>query len=157
MFANSNALIERLEKLEIETQTFYNPAVHTVEVAKALRGALSGGHSKNLFLKDKKGCFWLIITLEDKAIDLKALRRLIRSAQLSLGKPDKLQEILGILPGAVTPFSIINDKKQLVKVVLDQDLLNFHPLVNTATTQISKKGLLTFIEDCGHKPIILTL
>ena len=162
MSAAQQELIKRLGRLGIDTKTFSHPAVYTVEEAKALRGRLPGAHSKNLFLKDKKNCFWLVVTLEDKTIDLKVLRKTIGAAPLSFGKTNALVEKLGVEPGSVTPFSIINDKKQLVKVVFDKDFLsfdplNFHPLVNTATTQISKDGLLTFVNDCGHKPIILTL
>ena len=162
MAATQQELIERLERLDVDTETFSHPAVYTVKEAKALRGRLTGAHSKNLFLKDKKNCFWLVITLEDKTIDLKVLRKTIGAAPLSFGKPNALVEKLGVEPGSVTPFSIINDTTQSVTVVLDKDLLNaeplnFHPLVNTATTRISKTGLLIFIRDCGHDPIILTL
>ena len=162
MSATQQELIERLERLDIDTETFDYPAVYTVEEAKALRGRLPGAHSKNLFLKDKKNCFWLVVTLEDKAIDLKVLRKTIGAAPLSFGKTDALVEMLGVEPGSVTPFSIINDSTLSVTVVLDEDLLNveplnFHPLVNTATTRISKTGLLIFIRDCGHEPMILAL
>ena len=162
MAATQQELIERLERLDVDTETFSHPAVYTVKEAKALRGRLTGAHSKNLFLKDKKNCFWLVITLEDKTIDLKALRKTIGAAPLSFGKPNALVEKLGVEPGSVTPFSIINDTTQSVTVVLDKDLLdaeplNFHPLVNTATTRISKRGLLNFIRDCGHEPMIQVL
>jgi Ala-tRNA(Pro) deacylase len=162
MAATSTDLLQHLERLGIPTETVEHPAVFTVDEAKALRGELPGAHSKNLFLKDKKSRFWLVVALEDRAIDLKALRKSIGAAQLSFGKPEALMEKLGIEPGSVTPFSVINDADQSVTVVLDEEMLtreplNFHPLVNTATTQISADGLLAFLRDCGHDPIIATL
>ena len=162
MYATQQELIERLERLHIDTDTFDHPAVYTVEEAKTLRGTLPGSHSKNLFLKDKKNRFWLIVTLADKDIDLKVLGKIIGAAPLSFGKKNALVDKLGVQPGSVTPFSIINATTLSVTVVLDEDLLkveplNFHPLVNTSTTQISKTGLLTFIRDCKHEPMILAL
>ncbi len=162
MTASRTDLLQRLERLGIQADTVEHPAVFTVEEAKALRGELPGAHSKNLFLKDKKSRFWLVVALEDREIDLKALRKTIGAAQLSFGKPEALMDKLGIEPGSVTPFSVINDLDQLVTVVLDEEMLshgplNFHPLVNTATTRISADGLLTFLRDCGHDPIITTL
>jgi Ala-tRNA(Pro) deacylase len=162
MVATTQDLFQHFKRLGIETKTVKHLAVYTVEEAKALRGELPGAHSKNLFLKDKKGRFWLIVALEDQAIDLKALRKIIGAAQLSFGKPEALAEKLGVEPGSVTPFSVINDSEQAVTVVLDRELLaleplNFHPLVNTATTQISADNLLAFLCDCGHDPLITAL
>ena len=162
MNATRDDLLQCLGDLGIATETVEHPAVYTVDEAKALRGELPGAHSKNLFLKDKKGRFWLVVALEDRDIDLKALRKTIGAAQLSFGKPDALMEKLGIEPGSVTPFSVINDKAGEVTVVLDAGMmarepLNFHPLVNTATTRISADGLLRFLDHCGHDPIVTTL
>ncbi len=162
MSATRRDLLKRLEHLNIATETIDHPAVYTVEEAKALRGELVGTHSKNLFFKDKKGRFWLVVTHEDKVIDLKVLRKTIGAAQLSFGKTDVLIEKLGIEPGSVTPFSIINDPEQDVTLVLDADLLaleplNFHPLINTATMRVSSEGLLAFVRDCGHVPVIVPL
>ncbi len=155
-------LMARFDELDIPTTTHEHPAVFTVEEAKALRGGLSGAHSKNLFLKDKKGELFLVVALEDRPIDLKALRHLIGAKQLSFGKPELLLEILGITPGAVTPLALINDTACRVNVVLDAEMmaqtpLNFHPLDNTATTQISPDGLLAFIRACGHTPNVVAL
>jgi len=162
MTATPEALFQEFERLGIDTETVEHPAVFTVDEAKALRGELPGAHSKNLFLKDKKGRFWLVVALEDRAIDLKALRHVIGAAPLSFGKPDALETILGITPGSVTPFSAINDTEGAVTVVLDaemlaQEPLNFHPLVNTATTRISADGLLAFLRATGHEPVIAAL
>jgi len=162
MPCSRNDLMARLEALGIATTTHEHPPVYTVEEAKALRGELAGAHSKNLFLKDKKGALFLVVTLEDRAIDLKALRHVIGAKQLSFGKPELLLDVLGIEPGAVTPFALINDTEHRVRVVLDAEMmqmapLNYHPLDNAATTSISPEGLLAFIRDCGHEPTVLAL
>lgn len=155
-------LFARLDELNIATTTVEHAAVYTVEEAKAHRGDLTGAHAKNLFLKDKKGVLWLVVCLEDRDIDMKELRHLIGSAHLSFGKADVLMEVLGVEPGSVSPFTLINDSDVEVRVVLDaemmsHDLMNFHPLENTATTQISPEGLKSFINACGHQAEIVTL
>ena len=155
-------LLAHLDVLGIVTKTVNHPPVFTVEESKHLRGDLLGAHTKNLFLKDKKGRLWLVIAQEDRHLDLKALRKDIGAAQLSFGKPALLSEVLGLEPGSVTPFGVINDTEQQVTVILDEgllafDALNFHPLTNTATTRISPKGLLAFLRDTGHEPKIIAL
>jgi Ala-tRNA(Pro) deacylase len=162
MPATEEDLFARLSELGIETETVRHPAVFTVEESKALRGDLPGGHTKNLFLKDKKGALWLVVALEDRAVDMKDLRRRIGSAQLSFGRPELLKEVLGIEPGSVTPFAVINDTEQRVNVVLDAEMmsfpvLNFHPLTNTATTSVTPEGLAAFIRSCGHEPAVVAL
>ena len=160
--ATPEDLLAELARLGISIETVEHPPVFTVEEAKALRGELPGAHSKNLFLKDKKGRYWLVVTFEDRPIDLKALRHVIGAAPLSFGKPEALLEVLGLTPGSVTPFGAINDKQGVVTVVLDAEMLeseplNFHPLVNTATTRISAAGLLRFLEAGGHTPMVVKL
>ena len=155
-------LFERLAELGIETETVEHPAAFTVEQAKAHRGEIAGAHAKNLFLKDKKGVLWLVVCLEDRQINMKDLKSRIGSAHLSFGKPDVLMDVLGVEPGSVSPFTLLSDSSQQVRVVLDQEMMsspvmNFHPLENTATTQISPDGLLTFIKSCGHQPDIVAL
>jgi Ala-tRNA(Pro) deacylase len=162
MAATEKDLFERLAALGVETETARHPPVFTVEEAKAHRGALAGIHTKNLFLKDKKGRLWLVVTVEDRAVDLKTLRGRIGAAPLSFARPEVLQEALGVQPGAVTPFAVINDPKARVQVVLDAEMmdgkrLNFHPLSNDATTGITPMGLLTFLKACGHDPMITPL
>jgi Ala-tRNA(Pro) deacylase len=162
MPATEEDLFVRLSELGIKTETVRHPAVFTVEESKALRGDLPGGHTKNLFLKDKKGTLWLVVALEDRAVDMKDLRRRIGSAQLSFGRPELLKEVLGIDPGSVTPFSVINDTENRVNVVLDAEMmsfsaLNFHPLTNTATTSVTPEGLADFIRSCGHEPAVVAL
>ena len=160
MPARPEDLFARLDELGIEFKTHEHPPLYTVEQSRQLRGEIPGGHSKNLFLKDKKGQVALVVMLEDTEVDLKTLGPRIGIGKVSFGKPDLLMELLGVEPGGVTPFGLINDTGQAVKVVLDdrmmqQELLNYHPLTNAATTTIRSADLLTFIKSCGHDPSIL--
>jgi Ala-tRNA(Pro) deacylase len=162
MPATRDDLLARLEDLGIASETRDHPPVFTVEEARALRGTIPGGHCKNLFLKDEKGAVWLIVCLEDARVDLKAAPSIIGSKRLTFGKPDLLMEVLGVEPGSVTPFGLINDVEQRTNVVLDkammdEELLNYHPLRNDATTTIAARDLLTFIRACGHDPRILAV
>src|SRR6202007_1540134 len=156
-------LFAYLDTLGIAHQTVTHPAVFTVEEARELRGAIAGGHTKNLFLRDKKGAPYLIVAPEDAAVELRSLHRLLgASGRFSFGSAELMQEVLGVLPGSVTPFATINDKERRVSVVLDaallaHEVLNFHPLVNTATTPISRDGLLKFLAATGHAPRIETV
>jgi len=155
MAAGEDELMARLAELGISTTTHRHVAVQTVEEAKALRGDLPGGHCKNLLLKDKKAQIWLVVTLEDRQIDLKTLPKRIGSARLSFAKPELMWELLGVRPGAVTPFGLINDPARRVNVVLDADMLshdplNYHPLHNEATVAIAPGDLKRFISDTGH-------
>ena len=155
-------LFNRFQELGIKTTTTEHAAAFTVEEARELRGQIEGGHCKNLFLKDKKGTLWLIVCLEEANINLKTAPARIGSARLSFGKPDLMQEVLGISPGSVTPFALINDDQTRVNVILGKkmmqhDVLNYHPLENTATTSISSQDLLSFIRSCGHEPQIIDI
>ncbi len=155
-------LLGRLEELGIKTETVRHPPVFTVEEAKALRGELPGGHVKNLFLRNKKGAMWLVTCLEDRQIDLKALGTALEAGRFSFGSAERLMTYLGVQPGAVTPFAVINDKDAHVQVVLDRELLdhdpiNAHPLVNDMTTAISAEDLIRFLEAVGHPPRIFDL
>jgi Ala-tRNA(Pro) deacylase len=154
--------LARLRELGISVTTREHPAVFTVEQSRALRGNLAGAHCKNLFLKDKKDNLWLLVALEDTPVDLKLLRRAIGSGHLSFGKARLLAEVLGVDAGAVTPFALINDTEARVNVLLQRSMLkhailNYHPLVNTATTTIRSEDLLKFIYACGHTPHIVSL
>jgi Ala-tRNA(Pro) deacylase len=137
-----------------------HPPLFTVEQSRALRGQIPGGHTKNLFLRDKKYELYLVVAEEDAAIDLKGLHRLLgASGRFSFGAADLLREVLGVDPGAVTPFGAINDAQGRVSVVLDaalmaHDTLNFHPLVNTMTTSIKRDDLVKFLKSAGHEPRI---
>ena len=160
MPASPDYLYAYLDTLGIAHKTVGHPAAFTVEEARALRGAVPGGHTKNLFLRDKKGVPFLVVAGEETEIDLRALHRLLgASGRFSFGSAELMGELLGVTPGSVTPFAVINDSGRRVTVVLDSALLahavlNFHPLVNTATTTISRDGLLRFLEATGHPPRI---
>ncbi|SMH54389.1 prolyl-tRNA synthetase associated domain-containing protein [Azospirillum agricola] len=153
-------LLARLDALGIATATHRHPPLHTVEESKALRGALPGGHCKNLFLKDRKDQLWLVVALEDARIDLNRLDKVIGSARLSFASADRLWRHLGIRPGSVSPFALVNDTERRVKVVLQRammahDPLNYHPLLNDRTTAIRPDDLLRFIRACGHEPAVV--
>lgn len=155
-------LFDRLQELGIETTTHEHPAVFTVAESEALERDILGGHTKNLFLKDAKGRLFLVVAKSTTRIDLKALQKAIGSARLSFGKPDLLLEVLGVPPGSVTAFALMNDTGQRVSVIIDAalmdyDAINCHPLENTATTSIGRDDLLTFVRACGHEPAVTVL
>ena len=157
-----DTLLARLESLGIAAKTVSHPPVFTVEEAKALRGELPGAHIKNLFLRNKKGRMWLVTCLEDREIDLKALGAQLEAGRFSFGSADRLMTYLGILPGSVTPFAVINDKEKAVTMVLDSgviahDLVNCHPLMNDRTTAISPQDLIRFLEAEDHAPQMIDL
>jgi len=149
-----------LDRLGIACRTVEHPPLFTVEQSQALRGQIPGGHTKNLFLKDKKGALFLVVAPEDAVIDLKGLHRLLEaSGRFSFGSAEQLRAALGVEPGAVSPFGALNDTAHQVEIVLDAGLmacatLNFHPLVNTMTTSIAREDLLKFLAATGHKPRI---
>src|SRR6201987_5959976 len=158
--ASPDDLFAYLDSLGIAHQTVTHAPVFTVEESRALARRVPGVHSKNLFLRDKKGALFLVVASENAAIELKSLHRLLgASGRFSFGSAELLRETLGVEPGSVTPFAAINDEAGRVTVVLDaammaHDLLNFHPLVNTGTTTISRDGLLSFLQARGHVPRI---
>ena len=162
MHATPNILFKRLEDLHIIIQNHNHSPVFTVEEAKIHCSHLPGCHCKNLFLKDKKGKLLLVVTPDNRLIDLKCLRKKISSYSLSFGKPKLLKEVLGVEPGSVSPFALINDTKRQVQVVLDHemmemDLLNYHPLTNNITTTITPSDLLIFMHDTGHNAVVVKL
>jgi Ala-tRNA(Pro) deacylase len=159
MPASPDDLFAFLDRLGIPHPTVSHAPLFTVEQSLALAGRVPGGHSKNLFLKDTRGTLYLIVLLEDARVNLKALPENIGSGRLSFGSADLLREALGVEPGSVTPFSLINDRDHRVTPVFDaammqHPLLNFHPLVNTMTTSISRDDLLRFAAATGHAPLI---
>ena len=162
MPASRQDLFALFDKWEIKTSTVEHIPVFTVDEAKKVHDQIPGGHCKNLFCKDEKGVLWLIVALEDAHIDLKAAKDRIGSKRLTFGKPELLIEILGVEPGSVTPFGLINDRQVKTNVILDEammklDQLNFHPLKNDATTTISSADLITFIKGTGHNPRIVAV
>jgi Ala-tRNA(Pro) deacylase len=155
-------LFDYLKTLGIEVATVTHPPAFTVNEGEAHTGHLPGVHIKNLFLRDSKEAMWLVVAPWNRVIDLKTLPKEIGSARLSFGSPDRLQRTLGVTPGSVTPFSVINDTQRVVHVILDawmmtQDIINAHPLINTMTTSIRSADLLKFIEATGHHPRLVDL
>jgi Ala-tRNA(Pro) deacylase len=160
--ATPDDLFARFRDLEIEADTVEHPPVFTVEEAKALRGKLPGGHTKNLFLRNKKGAMWLVVCSEDRSVDLKELAQRLGAGRFSFGSSDRLMKFLGLIPGAVTPFGIINDTGGKVRVVLERAMLdagtlNFHPLDNAKTTALAAADLVRFLEAEDHRPEIVDL
>ncbi|MEE9375875.1 MAG: YbaK/EbsC family protein [Rhizobiaceae bacterium] len=156
-------LLEYLKVCDFKIKTITHPPLFTVEESKELRGSMEGGHTKNLFLKDKKGKYFLLTAKEDSVVNLKTLHRLLGgSGRVSFGKPEMLLELLGVKPGAVTALGIINDRENRVRFAIDKELLknekiNCHPLTNEATTTLYCDDLLTFSKACGHAPLIVDL
>ena len=150
-----------LAELGINVSTMRHPPLFTVADSQALRGEIAGGHTKNLFLKDKKDNFFLVTVGEEAVVDLKQIHHLIgASGKVSFGKPEMLMELLGVTPGAVTVFGVINDTAQRVKLILDEELMthsliNAHPMTNEATTSIGAHDLLKFVKATGHDAAIL--
>src|SRR5271166_38027 len=156
-------LLAYLATLGIETSTVEHPPLFTVEDSQSLRGDIPGGHTKNLFVKDKKGRIFLLVLGEETPVDLKRVHEKIGAqGRISFGSADLLEEVLGVQPGAVTPFGAINDKAGRVLIVLDkammrQERLNFHPLVNTRTTGIASADLVKFLRATAHEPAVAAL
>ena len=162
MALTSDQLLDRLDALGIATRTIEHPPLFTVEDSKRLRGDLPGGHVKNLFLRDKRGRFWLLVTLEDQHVNLKALAKHLAVGRFSFANAQQLEHHLGITPGAVSPLAVINDTARAVTVLIDDVLLqkdpvHLHPLRNDRTTAIAPHDLVRFLEACGHAPQIVTL
>jgi len=163
MAATRQDLFDLLDELGVVTQSHDHAPIFTVEEGRDLKANWPGGHSKNLFLKDKKGALFLISAKDDTEINLKRLPKLIGCARLSFGTPELMQQVLGITPGSVTGFALINlrgENARKLKFILDArlmacDPIHFHPLMNDATTAIAPKDFLTFARACGHVPEIV--
>jgi Ala-tRNA(Pro) deacylase len=153
-------LFAALDALNIPHPTVQHPPLFTVEQSRELRGQIPGGHTKTLFLRDKKGTIFLVVAEEDATIDLKGLHRTLgASGRFSFGSADLLREVWGVEPGSVSPFGAINDTTARVTVVLDaammqHDTLNYHPLDNRMTTSIARDDLVKFLRWTGHEPRI---
>ena len=161
MPATPDQLLAYLDHLGFATQTVEHPPLFTVEDSQRLRGTIGGGHTKNLFVKDKKSRLFLLVLEEHAQVDLKKVHELIGAqGRVSFGQAELLQEVWGVAPGSVTPFGAINDTGQRVSVVLEQGMmahavLNFHPLANTRTTSIKSTDLVQFLRATGHEPAIV--
>ena len=155
-------LYAALDRLKLGWTVQDHDAVFTVEESAALHQQIAGLHTKNLFLKDAAGQFWLVSAPHDARVDLKALPAVIGSKKLSFGKAEDMERLLGVTPGSVTPLAAMNDRDKAVRVVLDSRLaqgacFNVHPLRNTATLGLSGPDLLTFLGDCGHPAMVADL
>jgi Ala-tRNA(Pro) deacylase len=149
-----------LDRIGVSHRTLDHPAVFTVGEGGDIKAAIPGAHTKNLFLKDAKGQLWLISAEGHAQIDLKRLHTVIGSARLSFGAPELMAETLGVTPGSVTAFGLINDADRRVRFVLDRtlaeaDLVNFHPLANTATTTVTADGFRAFLSAIGVTPMVV--
>ncbi len=155
--------LERLQELGIQAETVEHEPVFTVAESASVKERIPGAHSKNLFVKDKKGRFFLISAKHDTAIDLKRMHETLgASGRLSFGSAEQLRALLGVEPGSVTAFAVVNDTEGKVTMVLDANLMehervNFHPLVNSMTTGVSREDLVAFLRATGHDPLILRL
>src|SRR5580692_10272274 len=159
MTATQQELLAFLDQLGVEHSTMTHPPIFTVEEGREWHDKIPGLHCKNLFLKDRRDKIWLVVMPGDKRADLNRLEKTIQAARLSFGRPELLLEVLGLTPGSVTPFGLINDVTRCVTVVIDQDLpksewVNFHPLHNAASTTLRSADLLRFIRALGYEPVI---
>ena len=155
MPASPSDLFAYLDDLGIDHKTVDHPATFTVEEGRHLKASMPGGHTKNLFMKDKDGIIVLISAWADSQLKLNQLHKKIGTRRLSFASADLMVECLGVEPGSVTAFALMNDTSHRVKFIADAalmgfDTVNFHPLVNTATTAISREGFHRFVEATGH-------
>lgn len=157
-----NDLYTYFNQLGISSKTFEHEPLFTVEQADKVAHSIPGTHIKNLFLKDDNGQFWLLVAEAHAKIELKKVMQLLKAPKLRFADAPLLMQYLGVLPGSVTPFGLINDRNHSVKVILDHSLLaatiiNAHPLENSATTSISLEDFKKFLKATGHHPIIIDL
>jgi Ala-tRNA(Pro) deacylase len=162
MRATPQDLFAFLDRLGIVYRTVTHPPLFTVAQSQRLRGTIPGGHTKNLLLHDKHDTVVLTAALEDAVIDLKGLHRKLGTARFSFASAARMRTLIGVEPGAVTPFAAINDPSGRVTVVLDaammaEPILNYHPLVNTMTTALAPEDLVKFLEATGHPPRIVAV
>ncbi|MGH7660981.1 MAG: prolyl-tRNA synthetase associated domain-containing protein [Vulcanimicrobiaceae bacterium] len=161
MSYSSDQLLELLKAKGADAPTTEHEPVYTVEQSRLLRGEIPGTHTKNLFLRDAKKNYFLVVVNEDTDVDLKRLRGLIGArGNLSFASQEALREILGVEAGAVSAFAVINDEAKMVQIVLEESLLgskriNAHPLVNHRTTSVTPEHLLRFLDDTGHRPVLV--
>ena len=145
-----------LRGLGIACARHEHPPVATVEAAAEHWADIDATHCKNLFLRNQKGDrHYLLILIHSKKADLRAVADQIGDGKLSFASPDRLMTHLGLTPGSVSPFGLINDRAHTVRVVIDRDLrsverLSFHPNINTVTFVVSAADFARFLESCGH-------
>lgn len=153
-------LIRFFDAHGVDHATLDHPAVFRVGEGEDLKKGLPGAHTKNLFLKDAKARLWLVSAADRAVIDLKRLHTVIGSARLSFGSAELMAATLGVVPGSVTAFALVNDVDRQVTFVLDRTLaeaghVNFHPLENTATTTVSQGGFRRFLAALGIAPLVV--
>lgn len=156
------ALIGRLKTLGLPHTVHTHPAVFTVAESQKIDAEIPGAHTRNMFLKDKKGALFLVTLRHDTMIDLKKLSDVLGAGRFSFGSPERLWDNLGVRPGSVTPFAIINDTAHAVTLVLEEgmmaeDVVNFHPLVNTMTVGLHPNDFLKFLAAIKVTPRIVDL
>ena len=162
MIAGEERLLSDLSVLEIAHELFEHQAVFTVDESRSIKADIPGAHTKNLFLKDTAGDFWLVTVPAEDPVDLKALPDAIGCKRVSFGKPDDMERLIGIKPGSVTPLAMVNAAPGSIRCVLDQvladvDTVNVHPLRNTATVGLSGKDILRLIRHWGHDPLVAAI
>ena len=162
MAADRKTLAARLAALGIATTTVEHAPVFTVEESAALRTSIPGAHTKNLFLTDTDGRMVLVTAKDDTRVDLKALAKSLGAGRFSFGKAPRLEAVLGVSAGSVTPLALMNASAAGVTLVVDRALMDFaevncHPLENTATMRFATDDLIRFIRACGHEPLFLRL
>ncbi len=163
MPATPEDLFRLLASLGIETKTASHEAVFTVDESRHVKQSIPGAHTKNLFVKDKKDNFFLIVAEGSAQIAMNSVHNQIGAkSRLSFANAERLMEYLGITPGSVTAFCAMNDAAGKVQLVIDEalvshELINCHPLTNTMTTTISRNDLLRFLRHVGHDPLIVPL
>ena len=155
-------LLARLDGMGISYTTYHHHAVFTVEESSALEIDIPGAHCRNLFLRDHKKRMFLVVLQNETQVNLKSLEQKLGCGRLSFGSSDRLWQYLGVLPGSVTPFSIVNDVDHNVRIILDADMMkneivNYHPLINTMTIGVHPDGLVRFITATGHTAEIMDL
>jgi Ala-tRNA(Pro) deacylase len=153
-------LLAWMDEQAIAHTTRDHPAVFRVDEGHDLKASMPGAHTKNLFLKDRKGRLWLISARQDTVVDLKRLPKTIGSDRLSFGNEQLLYETLGLTPGSVTALGLINDSDRRVAFVLDKalwdvEVVNFHPLTNTATTALAQADFRRFLARIGREPLVV--
>mgnify|MGYP001285619164 CR=1 FL=1 len=160
--ATIDDLFALLDSFNILTKTHFHQPVKTVDENRDLRGALPGAHCKTLFFKDKKEIYWLCAMEETVKLNIRALSDLLGSARLSFARPERVRSKLGVEPGAISPFALINNPQNDINMIFDVGLMaaklvNFHPLINDRTTAINPDDLLLFLQACGHSPVHVDL
>jgi Ala-tRNA(Pro) deacylase len=159
MSCTEEQLFSFLDNLGIPHETTRHPPFFTVEEGREWHNKIPGLHCKNLFLKDKKGIFWLVVMAADKRADLAGIAMRIGAGKMSFASEALLLEVLGLTPGSVTPFALMNDTQKRVRIVLDKDLvenklINVHPMHNAASTTLRSADLIKFIQNIGHDFIV---